>query len=92
MELHPTNFDFRSYLIDLTGEEWIVDELEGGNANHTIRASSMNVSHQRLANVKPRDGTNLLLHPSIVLKQAPPYMAKFPSMLFSQYRQVCVFR
>ena len=89
------SFDFRSYLLDLTGEEWIIEELEGGNANHTVRATrkiSANGSHlggdATYDTHRARGNAYLSSHQSVVLKQAPPYLAKCTSIPFSQYRQV----
>ena len=84
-----TSFDFDSYLLDFTGRHWHIQELSGGHANHTVRATSIT---EDLGEPK-RDGGNhghesIDGHTSIVLKQAPPYFAKFPDMPFSQDRQV----
>ena len=79
-------FDFDSYLLHLTGHKWTIQELSGGNANHTVRA----VRGGPGQDARDHDGTALKLdgHVSIVVKQAPPYFVKFPDMPFSQNRQV----
>ena len=85
-------FDFHSYLLDLTGQEWTIQELPGGNANHTVRAlrvpkNAAEKPEQRT--MADREGVSCLDgHTSIVLKQAPPYFAKIPDLPFSQDRQV----
>jgi hypothetical protein len=84
-------FDFDSYLVHLTGHKWTIQELSGGNANHTVRAIRTRENVQR----RPRDCDTIGYvngHTSIVLKQAPPYFVKFPDMLFSQDRQVRSYR
>jgi len=88
-------FDFNSYLLELTGHKWTIQELPGGNANHTVRARRVpenalekpEETQQRA--MADREGVNYLDgHTSIVLKQAPPYFAKIPDLPFSQDRQV----
>jgi hypothetical protein len=85
-------FDFHSYLLELTGHKWTIQELPGGNANHTVRAlrvpeNALEKPEQRA--MTDRDGVGYLDgHTSIVLKQAPPYFAKIPDLPFSQDRQV----
>ncbi|THH20746.1 hypothetical protein EW146_g693 [Bondarzewia mesenterica] len=84
-------FDFATYLYNLTGEKWAIHELSGGNANFVVRA--VQIRSTRLAEVAQVDGKDhslgkkLLQHNSVVLKQAPPYFAKFPSLNFSERRQ-----
>ncbi|TFK75226.1 hypothetical protein BDN72DRAFT_892567 [Pluteus cervinus] len=90
MSTHSSTFDFRSYLQERTGySSWIVEELTGGSANHTVRVSRPN---------KPLSDERTTLervsHPlkwsfgSVVMKQAPPYLAKSPEFPFSPKRQV----
>ena len=83
-------FDFDSYLLHLTGHRWTIQELSGGNANHTVRAVRQNVRGGPGQDARDHDGTVYELdgHLSIVVKQAPPYFVKFPDMPFSQNRQV----
>lgn len=85
-----SSFDFHTYLIDLTRDRWQIHELSGGHANHTVRAirqSAVSESEQDAMRLQP---SPLDDHPSIVLKQAPPYFAKHPDMSFSTYRQVSI--
>lgn len=87
------SFDFHKYLFDLTRVEWVIHELSGGNANFVVRAVQANpptlaswtpdTSEDTESNLKEM----LLGCASIVLKQAPPYFAKFPAFAFSQKRQ-----
>lgn len=89
MAVEPS-FNFYSYLLCLTGQNWSVQELSGGNANHTVR-----VTRHLPANKKDGTSHNDLDGPgfldgvtSMVVKQAPPYFVRFPDMKFSEYRQV----
>jgi hypothetical protein len=90
-EAAPTvapSFDFCSYLLDLTGQQWLIQELLGGNANHTVRGICM-AEHVNESNQDGGHGLGIVEgHTSVVLKQAPPYFVKFPDMPFSEYRQV----
>ncbi|KAI0064760.1 hypothetical protein BV25DRAFT_1913939 [Artomyces pyxidatus] len=79
-----SSFDFHAYLLDLTGAEWDIEELSGGNANHVVRATQVGRKERDDATTAAHD---LLRHHSVVLKQAPPYFAKFPDFQFSQRRQ-----
>lgn len=81
------SFDFARYLTSLTGEEWRIDELAGGNANHTVRATKLGITAP-----VPLDplGQRLEQYSSVVMKYAPPYFHKSPEMKFDPYRQVCL--
>lgn len=72
--------DFDLYLSSFAGDGWMIDEIVGGVANRTIRAT-------RAKN----DGSNKALNgrSSVVLKYAPPFLYKCPELKFDQYRQVC---
>ncbi|KDQ55416.1 hypothetical protein JAAARDRAFT_195794 [Jaapia argillacea MUCL 33604] len=87
-------FDFASYLFELTGRTWTVESLDGGFVNHTVRATlhapppdsydASETSHKPSGNEL---ASSLILSGSLVLKQAPPYVAQFPSIELSQRRQ-----
>lgn len=80
-------FDFDSFLLQETGVKWDVQELFGGTANFTVRVQG--TTTPATPGLYP---DVLTAHPSAVLKQAPPYLAKDPSIPFSPYRQVSVQR
>lgn len=93
------NFDFSAYLQGYTkvSSHWVIEELIGGAANFTVRVRNPLWSNR--SEVGGRSGedekNNLLAvlqgHDSVVMKQAPAYLAKSPEMPFSPYRQVCRF-
>lgn len=84
------SFDFTSYLEKLTGATgWHIVALPGGAANFTVRAvryrrpNSLENQNEELLNVfQP--------NVAVVIKQAPPFLAKAPQFSFSSYRQVCL--
>ncbi|KAA1467533.1 hypothetical protein DENSPDRAFT_877396 [Dentipellis sp. KUC8613] len=96
-------FDFASYLFSLTQAQWTAQELSGGNANHVVRAvhtrprTSANPVTPNGHPAAAFNGTDddsevdiaghILKYRTIILKQAPPYFAKFPDFAFSQRRQ-----
>jgi thiamine kinase-like enzyme len=87
------SFDFNTYLSSLTGESWWIDDLPGGNANHTVRATRVASSEgnglkaDTDGQVDPV-GERLFGNRSVVLKHAPPFFYKSPEMKFDSYRQV----
>jgi hypothetical protein len=85
-------FDFHSYLLRFTRQEWTILQLAGGDANHTVRAlrSGKNALGDLRYGPIETDKGYLDGHTSIVLKQAPPYFVKFPDTPFSQSRQVSI--
>ncbi|KAI0317447.1 kinase-like domain-containing protein [Amylostereum chailletii] len=60
--------------------------LSGGNANFVVRATRISEPRVNLDGSTPEKDL-LRAHGSVVLKQAPPYFAKFPEVAFSQRRQ-----
>ena len=98
MSTEPPTYDFMAYLSKLThNDHWDIQILSGGYANHTVRASrgSARRATDRVCDsgmaaheIDDRSVCIWMEHASIVLKQAPPYFAKFPDMVFSQSRQV----
>ena len=89
------SFDFNTYLSSLTGESWRIEDLPGGNANHTVRATRIASSEgdglkaDTDGEVDPV-GERLFGNRSVVLKYAPPFFYKSPEMKFDSYRQVGV--
>lgn len=82
-------FDFASYLEHVTGvTNWHIEVLLGGAANFTVR-----VFRNPCANALINENQELLhiIQDSltVIIKQAPPFLAKAPHMPFSPYRQVC---
>ncbi|GLB40388.1 hypothetical protein LshimejAT787_0802590 [Lyophyllum shimeji] len=86
-------FDFVTYLHLKTGDHWEVVALLGGAANHTVRAKRVAASliydgDVDRANLSGDDYSDVLAaRVSVVLKQAPAYLAKSPQIPFSPYRQ-----
>lgn len=81
------SFDFRTYLRELTGiKEWEIEDLVGGAANFTVRARPL--SSPSSWNVDSGVKLDLDSGSSVVIKQAPNYLAKSPGFTFSPYRQV----
>lgn len=91
------SFDFVSHLHCQTGtDSWVIQELTGGAANYTVRVSSLGVHpcHQEEVgdNTLARHYHEILhAHRSVVLKQAPSFLAKATHIPFSPYRQVACF-
>ena len=88
-------FDFTNYLDRLLGpNEREIESLQGGAANYIVRArlrKSTTSTHITIATdqdvLKPfafPPDTN-----SVIIKQAPPFLAKSPEIAFSPYRQAC---
>lgn len=80
-------FDFASHLHHQTLVEWEIEELVGGVSNHTARVRPYRSSND----TKEGSGSYydvLKPHKSVILKQAPAYLAKAPDIPFSPYRQV----
>jgi hypothetical protein len=75
-------FDFLAYLTRIDpSQTYVVTQLTGGVVNFTVRASK-DVSQHVPRGRFPEDD-------SLILKQAPPYMAGVgESAPFSQFRQV----
>jgi hypothetical protein len=85
--------DFGAYLFSLTGVSWKIDELAGGNANHTVRAtrigSGKGTGFQHHSDGKLESvGERLRGEDSVVVKHAPPFFYKSSSIEFDPYRQV----
>ena len=88
------SFDFISHLHRQTGtDSWVIQELTGGVTNHTVRVSSLEAQpcHQEEVgdDTLARQYRGILhTHTSVVLKQAPSFLAKATHIPFSPYRQV----
>jgi hypothetical protein len=91
----PRPFDFASLLLHRTGvEHWDIEELVGGETNYTVRV-------RRIQGIGRKDKPEfesdrrysevLSAHSSVIFKQAPAFLSKFPEVPFSPYRQVCAF-
>jgi len=88
------SFDFRTYLERLTGiNKWEIEDLVGGAANLTVRARPMSTRASPDDSESTNGAVKLDLKSfdsglSVVIKQAPDCLAKFPEIPFSPYRQV----
>lgn len=80
------SFDFDLHLSSLADAGWRIDEIVGGVASRTVRATR--TEHDGLGCV---DGLGSLMkgRTSVVLKYAPPFLYKSPELKFDPYRQVC---
>jgi len=93
----PESFDFVSHLHRQTGtDSWVIEELIGGAANHTVRVTSLvaHPGHQEEVGddtLASHYREVLHAHTSVVLKQAPDFLAKATHIPFSPYRQVVCF-
>ncbi|KAF8968158.1 kinase-like domain-containing protein [Flammula alnicola] len=85
--------DFQAYLEKITGVGgWEVEELLGGAANFTVRVQPFRkgtLNDKR----RPDDKASLLLEilnagSTVIIKQAPAFLAKTPEIPFSPYRQI----
>jgi hypothetical protein len=85
-------FDFTAYLDKFPGNvQWEVETLQGGAANFIVRASPLKnttsnngADHKTLKSHIFTSDNN-----SVIMKQAPPFLAKSPEIAFSPYRQAC---
>ncbi|KAF9468057.1 kinase-like domain-containing protein [Collybia nuda] len=80
-------FDFVSHLYHQTSVDWEIEELVGGVSNHTVRAR-----RRKNPNSDENEGSGdyydaMKPYGSVVLKQAPAYLAKAQHIPFSPYRQ-----
>lgn len=93
----PGGFDFVSLLRFYLGTDSMeVQDLTGGSANHAVRVSicadpravkRIHDVHDDNDELKRNYRDVFNRHASLVLKQAPSYLAKAPHMQFSTYRQ-----
>lgn len=85
-------FDFTAYLDKFLGNvQWELETLQGGAANFIVRArplknttSNNDTDHNTLKSYIFTPDNN-----SVIMKQAPPFLAKSPEIAFSPYRQAC---
>ncbi|KAF8656206.1 hypothetical protein AX16_002642 [Volvariella volvacea WC 439] len=77
-------FDFADYLQRLTGvNRWLIEDLKGGDANYTARIRRGYLCPPTVGLLGCWDGCG-----SVILKQAPPFLANVPNVSFSPRRQV----
>ncbi|CAA7266989.1 unnamed protein product [Cyclocybe aegerita] len=88
-------FNFHAYLENQTGAKgWQVEELSGGAANYTVRVgfpkNDNNPSEKLSPGIVLSDSFDALFTSvsSVVIKQAPPFLAKHPEIPCSPQRQV----
>ncbi|KIM39816.1 hypothetical protein M413DRAFT_28997 [Hebeloma cylindrosporum] len=82
-------FDILTYLRELTAiKEWEIKDLAGGAANFTVRARPLSSASLDVNGAAKLDIELFNSYSSVVIKQAPDYLAKSPGFPFSPYRQV----
>jgi hypothetical protein len=87
----PALFDFSVYLAEIDpSQSYEITHLAGGFVNFTVRATK--VQGRGSTSVNAADSGPFKGHESLILKYAPPFMARVgKDAPFSQYRQVKCF-